>query len=71
MSMQITDITIHPTNDGLVRAYVDIVFDNCFMVGANQSHARPHRTIRLISFQEAKRMAPIGSLLIRPMLRHE
>ena len=30
--MQITEITIHPTNDGLVRAYVDIVFDNCFMV---------------------------------------
>ena len=31
--MEITEITIHPTNDGLVRAYVDIVFDNCFMVG--------------------------------------
>jgi len=31
--MQITEITVHPTNDGLVRAYVDIVFDNCFMVG--------------------------------------
>jgi stage V sporulation protein G len=31
--MQITEITIHPTNDGLVRAYVSIVFDNCFMVG--------------------------------------
>ena len=23
----------HPTNNGLVRAYVSIVFDNCFMVG--------------------------------------
>ena len=32
MNMQITEITIHPTNDGLVRAYVDIVFDNCFMI---------------------------------------
>jgi stage V sporulation protein G len=31
--MQITEITIDPINDGLVRAYVDIVFDNCFMVG--------------------------------------
>jgi stage V sporulation protein G len=31
--MQITEITIHPTNDGLVRAYASIVFDNCFMVG--------------------------------------
>ena len=30
--MQITDIRIRPTNDGLVRAYVDIVFDNCFKV---------------------------------------
>jgi DNA-binding cell septation regulator SpoVG len=28
--MQITEITVFPTNDGLVRAYVDIVFDNCF-----------------------------------------
>jgi stage V sporulation protein G len=31
--MQITEITIHPTNEDLVKAYVDIVFDNCFMVG--------------------------------------
>jgi stage V sporulation protein G len=31
--MEITEIAILPTNDGLVRAYVDIVFDNCFMVG--------------------------------------
>jgi stage V sporulation protein G len=30
--MQITEITIHPTNEDLVRAYVDIVFDNCLMV---------------------------------------
>jgi len=28
--MQIT--AIHPTNEDLVRAYVSIVFDNCFMV---------------------------------------
>ena len=33
MNMQITEVTIHPTNEGLVRAYVNIVFDNCFMVG--------------------------------------
>jgi stage V sporulation protein G len=31
--MQITEITIHPTNEDLVKAYVSIVFDNCFMVG--------------------------------------
>jgi stage V sporulation protein G len=30
--MQITEITIHPTNEGVVGAYVDIVFDNCLMV---------------------------------------
>src|SRR5262249_47047672 len=30
--MQITEITIHPTKEGLVRASVNIVFDNCFMV---------------------------------------
>jgi stage V sporulation protein G len=33
MSMQITEITIRPTNEGLVRVYVNIVFDNCFAVG--------------------------------------
>ena len=31
--MQITEITIHPTNGRPVRARVSIVFDNCFMVG--------------------------------------
>ncbi len=30
--MQITEVTIRPTNDGLVRAYVDIVFDDCLMI---------------------------------------
>jgi stage V sporulation protein G len=33
MNMQITETTVHPTNDGLVRVYVNIVFDNCFAVG--------------------------------------
>jgi stage V sporulation protein G len=33
LNMKITEITIHPTNEGLVRAYVNIVFDNCFAVG--------------------------------------
>ena len=31
--MQITEITIHPTNEDLVRAYVSISFDNSFVVG--------------------------------------
>jgi stage V sporulation protein G len=30
--MQITELTVQPTNDGHVRAYVDIVFDNCLKV---------------------------------------
>jgi len=30
--MQITEVTIHPTNEGLLRAYVNIVFDNCLMI---------------------------------------
>jgi stage V sporulation protein G len=30
--MEITEIAIRPTNEGLVRAYVDIVFDNCLMI---------------------------------------
>jgi stage V sporulation protein G len=30
--MEITEITIRPTNEGLARAYVDIVFDNCLMI---------------------------------------
>jgi DNA-binding cell septation regulator SpoVG len=41
--MQITDITIRPTNEHLVRAYVDIIFDNCFMVGEMQSHSKALR----------------------------
>jgi stage V sporulation protein G len=30
--MQITEIHIRPANQGVVRAHVDIVFDNCFMI---------------------------------------
>jgi stage V sporulation protein G len=32
MNMQITEVTIHPTNEGLLRAYVNIIFDNCLMI---------------------------------------
>ena len=32
MNMQITEVKIRPVNDDLVKGYVDIVFDNCFMV---------------------------------------
>ena len=30
--MKITEITIRPSNDGWVRGYVDLVFDNCLKV---------------------------------------
>jgi len=30
--MQITELTVHPTNEGLLRAYANIDFDNCFMI---------------------------------------
>jgi stage V sporulation protein G len=32
MSLQITEVTIHPTNEGLLKGYGNIVFDNCFMI---------------------------------------
>jgi len=32
MNMQITELTVHPTNEGLLRAYANIDFDNCFMI---------------------------------------
>ena len=30
--MQVTEVTIRLTNEDLVKAYVNIVFDNCFIV---------------------------------------
>ena len=32
MNMQITEITIRPATEHLVKGYADIVFDNCFMI---------------------------------------
>jgi len=32
LDMQITEVKVRPTNDGLVRAYANIVFDNCLMI---------------------------------------
>jgi stage V sporulation protein G len=32
MSMEITEVIIHPTNDVLVKACATIIFDNCFLV---------------------------------------
>jgi stage V sporulation protein G len=30
--MQVTEVRIYPTDEDLVRAYVTITFDNCFMI---------------------------------------
>src|SRR6266446_1383501 len=32
MNMEITEVKIRPANEALVKAYVSIVFDNCFAV---------------------------------------
>jgi stage V sporulation protein G len=32
MNMQITEVKIRPANEALVKAYVSIVFDNCFKI---------------------------------------
>ena len=54
MNMEITEITIHPTNEDLVRA-CEHCFRQLFHGRGDQSHARPHGTFRLISRQEAER----------------
>ena len=41
MNMQITEVKIRPVNDDLVKGYVDIVFDNCFMVERSGSLKAP------------------------------
>ncbi len=52
MNMQITEITIHPTNEDDVRSHVSIVFDNCFMVGKIRVMQRP--TGLFVSFPAKK-----------------
>jgi stage V sporulation protein G len=52
MNMEITEIAIHPTNDGLVRAYVDIVFDNCLKVEEIKVIQGP--TVLFVSFPAKK-----------------
>ena len=70
MNMQITEVKIRPANEALVKAYVSIVFDNCFMVGEIRVMQGP--TGLFVSFPAKKReTAAIENLLIRPMLRHE
>jgi stage V sporulation protein G len=67
--MQITEIAIRPTNDGAVRAYVDIVFDNCFKVEEIKVIKGP--TGLFISFPAKKtdRRHLLGYLLFRPTLK--
>ena len=69
--MEITEITIHPTNEDLVRAYVSIVFDNCFMVGEIRVMQGPTRTLCLISFQEAEGRHPQTACVFSPTMKRE
>ena len=70
MKMQITEVNIRPANDDLVKAYVDIVFDNCFMVEEIRIVKGP--TGLFVSFPpNHEETAPTGSLLIRLMPRRE
>ena len=70
MNMKITEIKIRPAKEDLVKAYVDIVFDNCFMIEEirivkgptdSSSHFLPNH----------KETAPTGSLPIPPILKRE
>jgi stage V sporulation protein G len=70
MNVQITKVKIRPANDDLVKGYVDIVFDNCFMIEEIRIVKGP--TGLFVSFPSKKQSdGSEGSLLIRPMLRHE
>ena len=68
--MEITEIAILSTNDGLVRAYVDIVFDNCFMVGEIKVIQRALRDFSFHFLPRSRGTVATGSLRIRPMLKH-
>ena len=62
--MQITEIAIRPTNEGLVRAYVNIVFDNCFAVGDIRVMQGP--TELFVSFPAKKQRDGSDRLLAYP-----
>jgi DNA-binding cell septation regulator SpoVG len=68
--MQITEITIRPTNDGVVGAYVDIVFDNCLKVEGIKVIKGP-TDFSSHSLPRSKETGPIGTLLFRPTLKRE
>ena len=69
--MEITEITIHPTNEDLVRAYVSIVFDNCFMVGEIRVMQGPTGLFVSFPAKKQRETGPIGKLLFRPLLKRE
>jgi DNA-binding cell septation regulator SpoVG len=70
--MQIAEITIHPINEDLGKAYVSIVFDNCFMDRKIRIIQGPTGFFVSFPFQQAdgRRQRP-ASWLIPPMPRHE
>jgi stage V sporulation protein G len=67
--MQITEIAIRPTNEDLVRAYVDIVFDNCFMVGEIKVMQGPTGLFVSMPAKKQRDGTHTASLRIRPTLK--
>jgi DNA-binding cell septation regulator SpoVG len=63
LDMQITEVKVRPTNDGLVRAYANIVFDNCLMIRDIRVIESPHGTLHLNACQEADRRHPLADCL--------
>jgi stage V sporulation protein G len=64
MTMQITEVTIHPTIEDDVRAHVSIVFDNCFAVGEIRVIQGP--TGLFVSFPAKKQRAGSDRQLAYP-----
>ena len=64
--MQITQVNIRIANEHLVKGYVDIVFDNCFMIEEIRILKGPRRLF--IHFQpKSRRTAPTGTSIFRQL----
>jgi DNA-binding cell septation regulator SpoVG len=56
--MQITEVTIHPTNEDLVRAYANIVFDDCLLIREIRVIKGSTGLFRIHACQKAERRHP-------------
>jgi DNA-binding cell septation regulator SpoVG len=52
MSLKITELTIRRATEDLVKGYVDILFDNCFMIEESESSKAPRELF--VSFPAKK-----------------